>query len=232
MKVIVVGAGAAGMMSAITSAKCGNDVTIIEKTASAGNKLKITGKGRCNITFAGDIEDFKENIVKNNKFMYSSFMNFNNNDVVEYFESIGVPTKVERGGRIFPQSDKAEDVVVALKKELKKYNVKLMYNTKLEDLIVKDNVLVGIKTNNGEILADKVIICTGGMSYKVTGSTGECFNIIKKYGHNIIELKPGLVPLMSEDKICKELQGLTLKNVKFKILDEHKLQIEYLTILI
>ena len=222
MKVIVVGAGAAGMMSAITSAKCGNDVTIIEKTASAGNKLKITGKGRCNITFAGDIEDFKENIVKNNKFMYSSFMNFNNNDVVEYFESIGVPTKVERGGRIFPQSDKAEDVVVALKKELKKYNVKVMYNTKLEDLIVKDNVLVGIKTNNGEILADKVIICTGGMSYKVTGSTGECFNIIKKYGHNIIELKPGLVPLMSEDKICKELQGLTLKNVKFKILDEGK----------
>ncbi len=222
MKVIVVGAGAAGMMSAITSAKCGNDVTIIEKTASAGNKLKITGKGRCNITFAGDIEDFKENIVKNNKFMYSSFMNFNNNDVVEYFESIGVPTKVERGGRIFPQSDKAEDVVVALKKELKKYNVKVMYNTKLEDLIVKNNVLVGIKTNNGEILADKVIICTGGMSYKVTGSTGECFNIIKKYGHNIIELKPGLVPLMSEDKICKELQGLTLKNVKFKILDEGK----------
>ena len=222
MKVMVVGAGAAGMMSAITSAKYGNDVTIIEKTASAGNKLKITGKGRCNITFAGDIEDFKENIVKNNKFMYSSFMNFNNNDVVEYFESIGVPTKVERGGRIFPQSDKAEDVVVALKKELKKYNVKVMYNTKLEDLIVKDNVLVGIKTNNGEILADKVIICTGGMSYKVTGSTGECFNIIKKYGHNIIELKPGLVPLMSEDKICKELQGLTLKNVKFKILDEGK----------
>lgn len=222
MKVIVVGAGAAGMMAAITAAKQGNNVTIIEKTSSVGNKIKITGKGRCNITFDGDIEDFKRNIVKNDKFMYSSFMNYTNNDVVEYFESLGVKTKVERGGRVFPQSDRAIDIVNTLKEELIKYNVKILYNTALEDLIVKDNILTGIKTSNGAYEADKVIICTGGKSYKTTGSSGECYDIVKKYGHNIIELKPGLVPLKSGDKICKELQGLTLKNVKFKIVDNGK----------
>ena len=222
MKVIVVGAGAAGMMAAITSAKCGNDVTLIEKTASVGNKIKITGKGRCNLTFDGDIEDFENNIVKNSKFMYSSFMNFTNKDVVDYFESLGVKTKVERGGRIFPQSDNAQDVVLALKNELKKYGVKIVYNTSLKDLIIKEGVLVGIKTDNGEYIADKFIICTGGKSYKVTGSSGECYDILKKYGHNIIDLKPGLVPLKSKDDICKKLQGLTLKNVSFKILDKDK----------
>ena len=222
MKVIVIGAGAAGMMAAITAAKQGNNVTIIEKTSSAGNKIKITGKGRCNITFDGDIEDFKRNIVKNDKFMYSSFMNYTNNDVIEYFESLGVKTKVERGGRVFPQSDKAIDVVNALKNELIKYNVKILYNTSLEDLIIKDNILTGIKTNLGTFEADKVIICTGGKSYKSTGSSGECYDIVKKYGHNIIELKPGLVPLKSNDRICKELQGLTLKNVSFKIVDNGK----------
>ena len=222
MNVIVVGAGAAGMMAAITAVKQGNRVAIIEKTSSAGNKIKITGKGRCNITFDGDIDDFKRNIVKNDKFMYSSFMNFSNNDVIEYFESLGVKTKVERGGRIFPQSDKAIDVVNALKNELLKYNVKILYNTSLEDLIIKDNILTGIKTNNGAYEAEKVIICTGGKSYKTTGSTGECYDIVKKYGHNIIALKPGLVHLKSNDKICKELQGLTLKNVGFKIKDSGK----------
>lgn len=222
MNVIVIGGGAAGMTAAITSAKEGNKVTLIEKTSSLGNKIKITGKGRCNVTFDGDIEDFKRNIVKNNKFMYSSFMNYTNNDVVEYFESLGVPTKIERGGRIFPQSDKAEDIVNALLKELRKYNVEIKYNTYLVDFILKENILVGIKTNNGEILADKFILCTGGMSYKTTGSSGECYNILKKYGHNIIDLKPGLVPLKSNDEICKRLQGLTLKNVSFKIYDNQK----------
>lgn len=222
MKVIVIGAGAAGMMASITSAKQGNDVILIEKTSSVGNKLKITGKGRCNLTFDGDIEDFQRNIVKNSKFMYSSFMNFSNVDVIEYFNRLGVETKLERGGRIFPKSDKAEDVVIALKSELKKYNVKIEYNTSLEDFIIKDGVLIGIKTNKKDYFADKFIICTGGKSYKTTGSSGECFNILKKYGHNIIDLKPGLVPLKSNDLICKRLQGLTLKNVNFKIFDKEK----------
>ena len=147
MKVIVIGAGAAGMMAAITSAKYGNEVILLEKTKSIGNKLKITGKGRCNLTFDGDIEDFKSNIVKNSKFMYSSFSNFTNKDAVEYFNSIGVKTKVERGGRIFPVSDKAEDIVLALKNELRKYNVKIDYETELRDFIIKDNTLIGIRTN-------------------------------------------------------------------------------------
>lgn len=223
MKVIVIGGGAAGMIAAITSAKEGNKVTLIEKTSSLGNKIKITGKGRCNITFDGDIEDFKANIIKNSKFMYSSFMNFTNIDTINYFNSIGVPTKVERGGRIFPQSDKAQDVVDALKSELDKYNVCIKYNTYLIDLILQGDKILGIKTNNGDTFADKFILCTGGMSYKNTGSSGECFNIVKKYGHNIIDLKPGLVPLKSDDEICKRLQGLTLKNVSFKILDSEKI---------
>lgn len=222
MKVVVIGAGAAGMMAAITSAKNNNDVILIEKTKSIGNKVKITGKGRCNLTFDGDIEDFKNNIVKNDKFMYSSFSNFTNKDVVEYFNSLGVKTKVERGGRIFPASDRAEDVVLALKNELKKYNVKIDYETELKDFIIKDNTLIGIKTNKKDYFADKFILCTGGKSYKTTGSSGEGFELLKKYGHNIIDLRPGLVPLKSNDEICKRLQGLTLKNVGFKILDGKK----------
>ena len=223
MKVIVIGAGAAGMMAAITSAKYGNEVILLEKTKSIGNKLKITGKGRCNLTFDGDIEDFKSNIVKSSKFMYSSFSNFTNKDVVEYFNSLGVATKVERGGRIFPVSDKAEDIVLALKNELRKYNVKIDYETELRDFIIKDNTLIGIRTNKKDYFADKFILCTGGKSYKATGSSGECFEILKKYGHNIIDLRAGLVPLKSNDEICNKLQGLTLKNVNFKILDKEKI---------
>lgn len=223
MKVIVIGGGAAGMMAAITSAKEENEVTLIEKTSSLGNKVKITGKGRCNVTFDGDIDDFEKNIVKNNRFMYSSFMNFSNNDTVEYFNGLGVPTKVERGGRIFPQSDNAIDIVNALKNELKKYNVKVEYNTYLQEFILDNNTIKGVKTNNGEYLADKVIIATGGASYSSTGSDGKCFDILKRYGHNIVDIKPGLVPLKSNDKVCKELQGLTLKNVSFKILDSEKM---------
>ncbi len=223
MRVIVIGGGAAGMMAAITSAKEGNNVTLIEKTSSLGNKIKITGKGRCNVTFDGDIEDFKRNIIVNNRFMYSSFMNFSNKDTVEYFNSLGVATKVERGARVFPVSDKATDIVSALKSDLKRHNVDVILNTVLKDLIVENGAIKGIITNNNvRMYADKVILCTGGLSYKNTGSSGECFNILKKYGHNIIDLKGGLVPLTSKDDICKRLQGLTLKNVGFRIIVEGK----------
>ena len=212
MKVVVVGGGASGMIAAITSAKQGNETILVEKTSSLGNKIKITGKGRCNVTFDGDIEDFKENIKHNNKFMYSSYMNFSNKDVVEYFNSQGVETKLERGGRIFPVSDKAQDIVDALVNDMKANNVKVMLNTELKDLIIKDETCVGIKTQKEEIYADKVIIATGGKSYPSTG----------KNGITITKLLPGLVPLRSEDKICKELQGLTLKNVSLKIIDGGK----------
>ena len=174
------------------------------------------------LTFDGDMETFQKNVVRNNKFMYSSFMNFTNYDTLEYFNSLGVETKLERGGRYFPVSDKAENVVKALKKELKRLNVKIEYDTYLKELIVKNGVLEEINTNNGKYVADKYIICTGGKSYKVTGSSGEVFDIISKAGHNIIKLRPGLVPLKCSDSECKELQGLSLRNVSFKILDSGK----------
>ena len=214
MEVVVIGGGAAGMIAAITSAKEGNNVTLIEKKSSLGNKVKITGKGRCNITFDGDIDNFKSNIVKNYKFMYSSFNNFNNNDVIDYFENLGVKTKVERGGRIFPVSDKAEDVVYALEKELKNNNVKIIYNTSVKKIVTKEQVINSVILDNGkEIICDKCIVATGGMSYKTTGSTGDGYTFAKDTGHKIVEILPGLVPLKSDDKICKDLQGLSLKNV-------------------
>lgn len=218
MDVVVIGGGAAGMFSAIISAKEGNNVTLIEKNATLGNKIKITGKGRCNLTFDGDIEDFKKNIVKNYKFMYGSFSKFSNKDLVEYFNKIGVKTKVERGGRVFPVSDKATDIVKALEGELKKYNVKILLNSRLKDISVNGSDKNIILDNGNKIRFDKCIIATGGKSYKVTGSTGDGYNIARKLGHNIIDIKPGLVPLKSNSKICTNLQGLSLKNVKLKIL--------------
>ena len=223
MKVVVIGGGAAGMLSAITAAKEGNDVIILEKTSSLGNKIKITGKGRCNLTFDGDIEDFKRNIVKNYKFMYSSFSNFDNNDVIRYFESLGVKTKVERGARVFPVSDKAEDIVKALEGELKKYNIKVKYNSKVSKLNVVDNHIESIETSNGDIFkCDKCIIATGGASFPSTGSSGDGFKLAKNLGHDIIDITPGLVPLRSKDRICKELQGLSLRNISFKLNDNGK----------
>lgn len=221
MNVVVIGGGAAGMMAAITSAREGNSVILVEKNNSLGNKIKITGKGRCNLTFDGDLEDFKNNVVKNYKFMYSSFNNFNNNDVINYFNSLGVETKVERGGRVFPVSDKAQDIIDALKDELDKYNVKVLYRKVLEDLILQEDKVVGIKLNDGKKLeCDKCIIAVGGKSYPVTGSTGDGYSIAKKYGHDIVDIKPGLVPLKSDDKLCKDLQGLSLKNIKFKLIEK------------
>ncbi len=225
MNVIVIGGGAAGMLAAITSAKENNKVILVEKNNSLGNKIKITGKGRCNLTFDGDIEDFKRNIVKNYKFMYSSFNNFNNKDVVRYFNSLGVKTKVERGGRVFPVSDDANEIIRALEKELLKYNVKILYKEVLQDLIFNDtnDKIIGVKLKSGKKLnCDKCIIAVGGKSYSATGSSGDGYNIAKKCGHEIIDIKPGLVPLKSNDRECKELQGLSLKNISFKLIDNTK----------
>jgi predicted Rossmann fold flavoprotein len=223
MNVIVIGGGAAGMMAAIVSAKEGNKVTLLEKTSSLGNKIKITGKGRCNITFEGDREKFKENVVKNYKFMYSSFSNFDNKDVVEYFNSLNVDTKVERGGRIFPVSDNAEEIVQALIRDLKKNKVEVKVNSGVSEILVKDSHITGVKLLNGESLnCEKCIIATGGKSYQKTGSSGDGYILAKKVGHNIIDIKPGLVPIRSNDNICKNLQGLSLRNISLKILDENK----------
>ena len=223
MKVVVIGGGPAGMIAAITAAKEKNEVILVEKKSSLGNKLKITGKGRCNLTFEGDIENFKQNVVENFKFLYSSFSNFTNKDTVEYFNSLGVPTKLERGGRIFPVSDKAEDIVIALKKELNKYNVKVLLNSSIKDIIVENNIVKGVLLQNNKTLeCDKCILATGGKSYTSTGSTGDGYVLAKELGHNVVKIRPGLVPLKSNDDICKKLQGLSLKNVTLKLFDDNK----------
>lgn len=228
MNVVVVGGGPAGMIAGITSAEEENNVILVEKNSSLGNKLKITGKGRCNLTFDGDEEKFRNNIVNNSKFMYSSFSNFNNKDVVDFFNKLGVKTKVERGGRVFPVSDSAIDVVNALKNKLKKKNVKIKYNSRVVEIITEKEKISGVKLENGtEIACDKCIIATGGKSYSSTGSTGDGYILLEKLGHSIKEIKPGLVPLKSEDKICKELQGLSLRNVKVSLIDKTNDKILY-----
>ena len=228
MNVVIVGGGPAGMIAGITSAEEGNNVILVEKNSSLGNKLKITGKGRCNLTFDGDEEKFRNNIVNNSKFMYSSFSNFNNKDVVDFFNKLGVKTKVERGGRVFPVSDSAIDVVNALKNKLKKKNVKIKYNSRVVEIITENEKISGVKLENGtEIDCDKCIIATGGKSYSSTGSTGDGYILLEKLGHSIKEIKPGLVPLKSEDKICKELQGLSLRNVKVNLIDKTNNKILY-----
>lgn len=228
MKVVVIGGGPAGMIAAITAAKEGNKVILLEKNNTLGNKLKITGKGRCNLTFSGTEEDFRNNIVNNYKFMYSSFSNFNNEDVVHFFNNLGIPTKVERGGRIFPVSDRATDIVDALKKELNRLKVEVIYNSRVIELLTENSYIKGVKLQNGNVLnCDKCIVATGGKSYSSTGSTGDGYKLLKNVGHSIKDIKPGLVPLRSEDNMCKKLQGLSLKNVGIELLESLNNKIIY-----
>ena len=228
MNVVIVGGGAAGIIAAIESRKIGNEVTIIEKTSSLGNKIKITGKGRCNLTFSGTIDDFKKNVIRNSKFMYSSFSNFTNEDVIKYFADLGVKLKVERGNRVFPVSDDAKEIVKVLEKEIKRLNINVKYNSEVTNLIIKENKIVGVKTKGGEnINCDKCIIATGGLSYRNTGSSGDGYKLAKEAGHNIIKPCGGLVPLTSKSDICKKLQGLNLRNCGFKIKDIKENKILY-----
>lgn len=221
MKVIVIGGGASGMLASIIAAREGNQVIVLEKTASLGNKIKITGKGRCNVTFAGDIEDFKRNVVKNEKFMYSSFTKFDNKDVVHFFEDLGVNMKEERGARIFPQSDCAEDIVSALTQEMKKYSIQVLYHARVVKLHTKEKVICSVELEDGrKIMCDKCIIATGGKSYQKTGSSGDGYALARSIGHKIIEIRPGLVPLRSQDNLCKRLQGLSLRNISLSILED------------
>lgn len=230
MKVLIIGGGAAGMLAAIGAAENNNNVTILEKMEKTGKKLLITGKGRCNITNSGNIDEFMKNIPENSKFLYSSFNQYSNQDIISFFNNEGVATKVERGGRVFPVSDKAEDVLKALQQKLKKLNVQIKTNFEVTKILTEKGITRGIEgKNNGKnemILADKVILATGGMSYPVTGSTGDGYKMAKEIGHTITELKPSLVPLICNEKskqMCQQMQGLSLKNVAIKIYCENKL---------
>ena len=218
--------GPAGMMAAITAAEQGNRVILLEKMEALGRKLLITGKGRCNITNSAEIEEFMQNIPENSKFLYSSFKQYSNKDIISFLNNQGVATKIERGGRVFPNSDKAQDVLNALKRRLNELKVEIKTNFEVSKIITKSGEVEGIEGKNGEkIIADKVVIATGGKSYPITGSTGDGYKMAKEVGHTINTLKPSLVPLICEGiskKICQSMQGLSLKNVAIKIKCEDK----------
>ena len=224
MKVIVIGGGPAGMMAAITSAEQGNEVVLIEKNKVLGKKLSITGKGRCNITSSLNIDEFIKNTPGNGKFLFSAFNSFTNKDIIDFIENQGIKTKVERGNRVFPVTDKAQDVVNCFTKKLKVLNVSICLNTLVKDILIdNDNKAIGVMTNNEKIKADKIILATGGKSYPLTGSTGDGYKFAKKLGHTITELKPSLVPLVTyEEELHTSLQGLSLKNVEIKLIDISK----------
>lgn len=215
-KVAVIGAGPAGIIAAGSCSSNGNNVTLIEKNEKIGKKLFITGKGRCNITNASSIENFMDNIISNNSFLYSALYSFNNIDIINLLNRYGLKTKVERGNRVFPVTDKSSDVIKTLEKFLNNNNVNILLNTKVKDVDNKDGKFL-LKYNDGNIeIFDKLIIATGGMSYPQTGSTGDGYKFAKKLGHTITPLKPALVPSEVAEKWASNLQGLTLKNVKLK----------------
>lgn len=231
MKVVVIGGGPAGMMAAITSAKQGNDVILLEKMKSCGRKLLITGKGRCNITSSLPMDKFIENIPENGKFLYSAFKNFTNQDIITLLKENNVNVKEERGNRIFPLSDRSLDVLQAFENEMKKNNVKICTETEVKEIKISDNTVnkvIYLNKKSGtleEILTEKVILATGGKSYPLTGSTGDGYKIAKELGHTITKISGSLVPLISKNEdlqLCQSMQGLSLRNISMKIVDEEK----------
>ncbi len=228
MKVIVIGGGPAGMIAAITAAKNGNEVILLEKNKNLGKKLLITGKGRCNITNAIPMEEFIRNIPGNGKFLYSVFQNFTNQDIICMMKENGLLVKKERGNRIFPITDKSIDVLNVFLKELKKYQVVIKNNSNVKHILVKDNQVTGVILSGGEkIKANKVILATGGKSYPLTGSTGDGYILAKALGHTIEKIQGSLVPLEADKKICQALQGLSLKNVKIQVKDTQNQKMIY-----
>ena len=224
-KIVIIGGGAAGLMAAYSVAlKYGKsaEITVIEKNERPARKLMITGKGRCNLTNNCDVDTLIANVPKNGKFLFSAFSGFSAGDTMRLFESFGVPLKTERGNRVFPVSDKAVDIVDALVGAVRKSGVKLVCGV-AEKIIVSDGAVAGVKTENGEIYpADSVILATGGMSYPLTGSTGDGYRMAAELTHTVTELKPSLVPLTVHEGFCSRLSGLTLKNVTLSVYEEGK----------
>lgn len=212
-KVIVVGGGPAGSMAALSAAK-NNNVILIERNNEIGAKLKLTGGGRCNITNNRDIEEFFDKIVSNKKFLYSALYTFSNDQLLEYFAENGLEYKVEYDEKVYTKSDKADEVIELLKSDLIKNNVKVMYNTKVEDLIVEDGVIKGVVTAYGEkVSGDKVIVTTGGKCYPHTGSDGSMYDVLKFHGHTITDIYAALIPLVIKEEFVKSLQGVAMKEV-------------------
>ena len=222
MKVVVIGGGPAGMMSAISAAKSGDKVVLLEKNNILGKKILITGKGRCNITSSLDIDDFINNIPGNGRFLYSAFENFDNKDIIELLKKEGVSVKEERGNRYFPTSDRAEDVRMALERETKKAGVDVKLNSKVCGIEIEDSRVKSVVLENGKIDADKIILATGGKSYPLTGSNGDGYKIAEELGHTIKDVIGSLVPLIAEKSVCSKMQGLSLRNVGIMLYDIEK----------
>lgn len=226
-KVLITGGGAAGMMAAVAAAKSGNNVELFEKNEKLGKKLFITGKGRCNITNAADLEDFFPAVASNPKFLYSAFYNFTNEQVISFFEELGVKTKAERGGRVFPVSDHSSDVIHALKHEMERLGVKINLNVEVKGLIIDKNpaggTVKGLRLVSGKkISGDAVIVATGGISYPSTGSTGDGYRFARECGHKVSKLSPSLVPMEVKEWYAGELMGLSLRNIEIRITDGRK----------
>ena len=227
MKIIIIGGGAAGMFAAIAASKNeNNEILILEKNEKLGKKLFITGKGRCNVTNDCDKETFFKNIVSNPKFLYSSFNNFNNYDLMSLIEENGCKLKIERGNRVFPVSDKSSDIIKALKKAITKKNIKIIYNAEVTKIIKNDATndlntsFIVLTHKNEKFNCDKVVVATGGLSYSSTGSTGDGYRFARQFNINTTKTMPSLVPFnIREVDECLDLQGLTLKNVSIKVLD-------------
>lgn len=217
--VVVIGAGPAGMMAAITAAKNGNNVVVVEKNGTPGKKLLITGKGRCNLTNSCDINGFIANTPVNGRFLYSALKNFSNTDLMEFFENRGVKLKEERGGRIFPVSDKSSDILNALVASMKSQNVKIVQG-RASGIVTNNGEVVGVRLDNNTLLkCESAVIATGGKSYPLTGSTGDGYALAASLGHEIVTPKPSLVPLETVEKNVLSLQGLSLRNIGLKVFD-------------
>ena len=219
-KVVVIGAGAAGLVAAGFAAECGASVTVIEKNKRVGRKIMITGKGRCNITNNCDVQTYIQNVPVNGRFLYSAINSFTPQDTIDFFQSLGLSLKTERGNRVFPVSDKAVDVVDALHGFIIEKGCNLVCDEALS-LIIENGAVIGVKCKNSKYFADSVIVCCGGKSYPLTGSTGDGYIFAKQAGHTVTELKPSLVPLESDNPECKSMQGLSLKNVSLKIIENY-----------
>ena len=222
--IVIIGAGPAGLMAAISAAKhnTNSNVMLIEKNERAGRKLMITGKGRCNVTNNCDIDTLLLNVAKNPRFMYSAFSAFPSSSVMEFFEGAGVPLKTERGNRVFPVSDKAVDIVDALVKMARKAGVKTV-NDKVVEIKTQNGVISEVVLSSGNsICADSCLIATGGISYSVTGSTGDGYRLAQELGHTVTDIKPSLVPLVCHEGFCSHLSGLSLKNVTFSVFEDGK----------
>ena len=217
-KVIVIGGGPAGMMAAYAASCQGHAVTVLEQNEKLGKKLFITGKGRCNITNAGDMDNLFANVMSNRKFLYSAFYTFDNEQVLSFFENQGLRTKVERGNRVFPLSDHSSDVIAALSRALKSQNVDIRLHTKVQSLLIRDEAACGVVLSDGKTVeADDVIVATGGISYPSTGSTGDGYRMAEESGHALVECQPSLVPFETKEDWVKDLQGLSLRNVTVSI---------------